>query len=72
MLHFLSGRVSALIGTHTHVQTADEEILETGTSYITDAGMTGSFDSVIGMEKNAVISHFLTKLPFRFKVAMMI
>ncbi len=69
MFHFLSGRVSALIGTHTHVQTADEEILETGTSYITDAGMTGSFDSVIGMEKNAVISHFLTKLPFRFKVA---
>lgn len=69
MLHFLSGRVSTLIGTHTHVQTADEEILETGTSYITDAGMTGSFDSVIGMEKNAVISHFLTKLPFRFKVA---
>ncbi|MGQ9845380.1 MAG: TIGR00282 family metallophosphoesterase [Caldisericia bacterium] len=69
MLHFLSGKISALIGTHTHVQTADEEILESGTAYITDVGMTGSFDSVIGIEKKAAISHFLTKLPYRFKVA---
>lgn len=69
MLHFLSGKVSSLIGTHTHVQTADEEILPTGTSYITDVGMTGSFDSVIGIEKEAAISHFLTKLPVRFKVS---
>lgn len=70
MLHFLSGKISALIGTHTHVQTADEEILDSGTAYITDVGMTGSFDSVIGIEKNAAISHFLTKLPYRFKVAI--
>lgn len=69
MLHFLSGRVSALIGTHTHVQTADEEIFPSGTAYITDVGMTGSFDSVIGIDKESALSHFLTKLPYRFKVS---
>lgn len=69
MLHFLSGKVSALIGTHTHVQTADEEILDSGTAYITDVGMTGSFDSVIGIEKDLALYHFITKLPVRFKVS---
>ncbi|MCX8094896.1 MAG: TIGR00282 family metallophosphoesterase [Caldisericia bacterium] len=69
MLHFLSGKISTLIGTHTHVQTSDEEILPTGTSYITDVGMTGSFDSVIGIKKELAIQHFITKLPTRFEVA---
>ncbi|MBC7195287.1 MAG: TIGR00282 family metallophosphoesterase [Caldisericia bacterium] len=69
MLYHLSGRVSALIGTHTHVQTADEEILPTGTSFITDVGMTGSFDSVIGIEKEKALFHFITRLPTRFEVA---
>ncbi len=69
MLYHLSGRVSALIGTHTHVQTADEEILPSGTSYITDVGMTGSFDSVIGIEKQNALYHFITRLPTRFNVA---
>jgi len=65
----LAGRVSALVGTHTHVQTADERILPGGTAYITDAGMTGSWDSVIGMEPEAVIRKFLTQMPTRFEVA---
>ncbi|MBN1899082.1 MAG: TIGR00282 family metallophosphoesterase [Spirochaetes bacterium] len=66
---FLDGRVSAVIGTHTHVQTADERILYNGTAYITDAGMTGSFNSVIGMEKESIINHFLTRMPKKFQVA---
>ena len=62
---FLDGRVSAVIGTHTHVQTADERILPGGTGYITDAGMTGPFDSVIGIEKEAAIKRFLSQTPVR-------
>lgn len=66
---FLSKRVSAVIGTHTHIQTADEEILEGTTAYITDVGMVGGFDSVIGIEKDAAIDHFLYRTPVKFKPA---
>jgi metallophosphoesterase (TIGR00282 family) len=66
---YLNGRASAVVGTHTHVQTADERILPGGTAYITDAGMTGSFDSVIGMKKELAIEKFLSQLPVRFEVA---
>lgn len=66
---YLDGRVSAVVGTHTHVATADEQILPGGTAYITDVGMTGPHDSVIGMEKGAVIKRFLDGLPARFEVA---
>lgn len=66
---YLDGRVSAVIGTHTHVQTADERILTKGTAYITDVGMVGPYDSVIGMKKDAVIRRFLTQLPVRLEVA---
>lgn len=66
---YLDGRVSAVIGTHTHVQTADERIFPGGTAYLTDAGMTGAFDSVIGMRKEEAIAKFLTQLPTRFEVA---
>ena len=65
----LDGKVSAVIGTHTHVQTADERILPGGTAYLTDAGMTGSFDSVIGVKKELAIERFLTQMPVRFDVA---
>ncbi len=65
----LSGRVSAVIGTHTHVQTADERILPGGTAYITDIGMSGSEDSVIGVNRNQVLQRFLTQLPVRFQPA---
>lgn len=67
--HFLDGRVSAVVGTHTHVQTADEQILPGGTGYITDAGMTGSRDAVIGIRKELAIEKFLTQMPVRFEVA---
>jgi len=66
---FLDGRVSAVYGTHTHVQTADERILPRGTAYITDLGMCGPLDSVIGIEKEAVIEGFLSQLPRKFDVA---
>ncbi|MEW6684849.1 MAG: TIGR00282 family metallophosphoesterase [Candidatus Edwardsbacteria bacterium] len=66
---YLDGRVSCVIGTHTHVQTADEHILPQGTAYITDVGMTGGFDSVIGVEKEAVIKRFLTQMPCKFEPA---
>ncbi|HEX7078584.1 MAG TPA: TIGR00282 family metallophosphoesterase [Candidatus Eisenbacteria bacterium] len=65
----LDGKISALIGTHTHVQTADERILPGGTGYITDAGMTGPHDSVIGVRKDQAIRKFLTLLPTRFEPA---
>ena len=65
----LDGRVSAVVGTHTHVPTADERILPNGTAYITDVGMTGPHDSVIGMEKGAIIKRFLDGMPARFEVA---
>ncbi len=66
---FLKGRVSAVLGTHTHVQTADERILEGHTAVISDVGMTGPYDSVIGVESDLVIDKFLTQLPVRFEVA---
>ena len=66
---YLDGRVSAVVGTHTHVQTADERILPGGTAYITDAGMTGSRDAVIGIRKELAIEKFLTQQPVRFEVA---
>lgn len=65
---FLDGEISALLGTHTHVQTADEKILPKGTAYITDVGMTGPFDSVIGRKKEKIIERFLTGLPIRFEL----
>jgi metallophosphoesterase (TIGR00282 family) len=65
----LDGRVSAVIGTHTHVQTADERILPGGAGYITDIGMTGPVDSVIGMRREGILERFLTALPQPFKVA---
>lgn len=66
---FLSGKVSAVVGTHTHVQTSDERILPGGTAFITDTGMTGPTDSVIGIKKEIIIDTFLTQLPSRFEVA---
>lgn len=66
---YLDGQVSAVVGTHTHVQTADEEILPQGTAYISDVGMTGPFDSVIGVKKEVVIERFLTQMPNKFELA---
>jgi len=66
--HF-DGAVTAIVGTHTHVQTADERVLPAGTAYITDVGMTGPHDGVIGMERTAVITRFLTGLPARMEAA---
>ncbi|MCR6096117.1 TIGR00282 family metallophosphoesterase [Salipaludibacillus agaradhaerens] len=66
---YLDGRVSAVVGTHTHVQTADERILPEGTAYITDVGMTGPYDGILGMDKDIIIQRFLTNLPARFEVA---
>jgi len=65
---YLDGRVSCIYGTHTHVQTADEQILPSGTAYITDVGMTGPTDGVIGMEPKAVLDRFLTGISERFNV----
>ena len=69
MGYFLDGQVTAIFGTHTHVQTADEKILPKGTGYITDIGMTGPKNSVIGMEISASIKRFETTLPERYKIA---
>ena len=69
MGHFIDGQVAAIVGTHTHIQTADEKILPKGTAYITDLGMTGPYDSVIGQNKEIIIKRFLTSLPIRFSVA---
>jgi len=65
----LDGRATAVVGTHTHVQTADERILPRGTAYITDVGMTGPHDSVIGVDKSAILARFLTGRPQRFETA---
>lgn len=67
MGYYLDGRVSAVLGTHTHVQTADERILPKGTAYITDAGMCGGKNSVLGVKKEIIIQKFLTNLPARFE-----
>jgi metallophosphoesterase (TIGR00282 family) len=67
---YLDGKVSAVIGTHTHVQTADERILPKGTAYISDVGMTGPFDSVIGMKKEIALERFLTQVPHHYEPAI--
>ncbi|MFQ3548415.1 MAG: TIGR00282 family metallophosphoesterase [Armatimonadota bacterium] len=67
--NYLDGRIFAVVGTHTHVQTSDEVILPNGTAYITDAGMSGVADSIIGMDKSIIINKFITKLPNKFIVA---
>jgi len=66
---YLDGRVHAVLGTHTHVQTSDERVLPGGTAYITDAGMTGPINSILGVEKDTVIRKFITGMPARFEVA---
>lgn len=69
MGHFLDGLVSAVVGTHTHIQTADEKLLKGGTAYLSELGMCGPYDSVIGQEKSKIIERFLTGMPTRFEVA---
>lgn len=69
MCFHLDGKVSAVVGTHTHVQTADETVTRRGTAYITDAGMTGPHDSIIGMDKGPSLGRFLTGMPKRFTIA---
>jgi metallophosphoesterase (TIGR00282 family) len=69
MGRYLDGRVSVVVGTHTHVQTADEQILPGGTAYITDLGMTGPHDSIIGVESQLVITRFIRGMPTRFGTA---
>ncbi|MBD3219481.1 MAG: TIGR00282 family metallophosphoesterase [candidate division Zixibacteria bacterium] len=66
---YLDGRISAQFGTHTHVQTADEKILPKGTAYITDVGMTGAYDSILGMSKKIALGRFITGIPLKFSVA---
>ncbi len=68
MGYFLDGKVSGVVGTHTHVQTADERILPNGTAFITDLGMSGSVNSMLGMKKEPIIDHFLTQVPVKFSV----
>lgn len=65
----LAGRATAVVGTHTHVPTADEQVLEGGTAYITDVGMCGPYPSVLGMDKDVILRRFRTSLPTRFEVA---
>ena len=69
MGYYMDGKITAMFGTHTHIQTADEQILPNGTGYITDIGMTGPKDSVIGMDKEVAFKRFLTALPERYKIA---
>jgi len=69
MGYYLDGRVSAVLGTHTHIQTADDKILPKGTGYITDVGMTGPYESILGVKKENIIARFLTQIPNRFEVA---
>lgn len=69
MGRYLDGQASAVIGTHTHVQTADETIFPNGTAYITDVGMTGPVDSILGIRKELIIRRFLTQMPVRFEVS---
>jgi 2',3'-cyclic-nucleotide 2'-phosphodiesterase len=69
MGRYVDGRVSAVVGTHTHVQTADEQILPSSTAYITDLGMTGPYDSVIGVESQLVITRFVRGMPNRYHTA---
>ncbi|MCJ7555253.1 MAG: YmdB family metallophosphoesterase, partial [Ignavibacteriaceae bacterium] len=69
MGHYLDSKISALIGTHTHIQTADERILAGGTAYITDVGMSGPYDSVIGMKTVAAINRFIYQTPQKYETA---
>ncbi|MHB9037723.1 MAG: TIGR00282 family metallophosphoesterase [Armatimonadota bacterium] len=69
MGHYLDGRASAVIGTHTHVQTSDERVLPGGTAYLTDVGMTGVVESVLGLDSQEAINRFLTQLPGKIKLA---
>ena len=69
MGYYLDGRVSAVVGTHTHVQTADERILKGGTAYITDVGMTGPKNSVLGVKPEIIIDRFITAMPQRFDIS---
>lgn len=69
MGRFLDGKVSLMFGTHTHIQTADEKILPQGTGYITDVGMTGPFDSVLGVKTDIIIEKFISQRPIRFELA---
>ena len=66
---YLDGKISAIVGTHTHIQTSDERILPNGTGYITDVGMTGPYDSVIGMKSTAAINRFLFATPQKYETA---
>jgi metallophosphoesterase (TIGR00282 family) len=66
---FLDGKVSAVLGTHTHIQTSDEKVLNEGTAYITDVGMTGPLNSVIGIRKQVALERLLTQIPWKFDVA---
>lgn len=69
MGHFLDGKVSAVVGTHTHVQTADERVLPGGTAFMTDLGMTGTLNGMLGMQKDAIMQNFLNQMPVKFKVS---
>jgi metallophosphoesterase (TIGR00282 family) len=71
MGHYADGRASLVFGTHTHIQTADEKVLPKGTAYITDLGMSGPYDSVIGQDKDKIITRFLTSMPHKFEVAQL-
>ena len=66
---FLDGRATAVVGTHTHIPTADERVLPGGTAYITDVGMTGPYEGVIGVKKELIIGKFLNNMPVRFEPA---
>ena len=68
MGHYLDGRVTLVVGTHTHVQTSDARVLPKGTAYITDVGMTGPLDSVIGVRTDIILKRFLTEMPVQFEV----
>ncbi len=68
LVFYLAGKVSAVVGTHTHVQTADERVIPPGTAYISDLGMVGSLNSMLGMQKEPIIQHFLTQVPVKFTV----
>ncbi len=68
-LHYMDGKVSCIVGTHTHVQTADEQVTEKQTGYITDVGMTGPVDSVLGMKKDPCLERFLLSIPSRMETA---
>ena len=67
--HYFDGKVTAVVGTHTHVPTCDQRVLAGGTAFCSDLGMTGPYDSVIGVEKDAVIQRFLSGMPNRFETA---